>query len=327
MNEPQRPNDQDEAPLKPGMEWTPKVEVNFDRLSDIEWSGGYCEDVVYDALAYYKPYTINSNKWGIYYVIPNIEKDLTKLVSTLNNSNVDEHDIVSTVLIYPSLVTIHEICHHSLENVRKIKGMGNIYERDDEGLCEYTAFKLIEDSEITYPLLTSILAMYKPLTPMLIFTSILAMHPPPLEVIDLHHHGDHIHVTTRFGSYTIRVPEIWMQEGLWQDLIQIPERIFYRSLADLRKLDVGKDLNIGRTLAILYRWWGRGRDKLYRPKVSNKYDVNFLRNYWLQLRGDLVPYMDHALSNKPVKESLWTRFNVDHNQVTIRANCYERQHS
>ncbi|MGC8596285.1 MAG: hypothetical protein ACP5NY_00035 [Thermocladium sp.] len=217
----------------------------------------------------------------------------------------DEHYIVSTVLIYPSLVTMHEICHHSLENVRKIKGMGNIYERDDEGLCEYTAFKLIEDSEITYPLLTSILAMY----------------PLPLEVMDLHHHGDHIHVTTRFGSYTIRVPEIWMQEGLWHDLIQILERIFYRSLADLRKLDVGKDLNIGRALAILYRWWGRGRDGLYRPKVSSKYDVNFLRNYWLQLRGDLVPYMDHALSNKPVKESLWTRFNVDYNQVTIRANC------
>ncbi|MGC8596284.1 MAG: hypothetical protein ACP5NY_00030 [Thermocladium sp.] len=74
MSEQKRSDNQVDVPLSPGMEWKPKAEVNFSQSSVIEWSGGYCEGAVYDALAYYKPYTINSNKWGIYYVIPNIER-------------------------------------------------------------------------------------------------------------------------------------------------------------------------------------------------------------------------------------------------------------
>jgi len=50
---------------------------------------------------------------------------------------------------------------------------------------------------------------------------------------------------------------------------------------------------------------------LYRPVVSTKYTEDFLARYLEQLRGDLVPFLDHALSRKPVNGSVWARVNID----------------
>ncbi|WP_148678155.1 hypothetical protein [Vulcanisaeta distributa] len=276
----------DEVPLKTGLEWVPEEGVEFKGRSGVDWHGGFCEGMVYDVLAYYKPYTHNRD-WGIYYVVPSIANDLERLIETMYHQGINEELIALTVAIYPSLITIHEVCHHTLENVRRLMGLRNIYESHDEGLCEYTAFKLIEGSGIAHPY--PLVALLNPLTPM-----------------DIHFHGDHIHVITRFGDFVIPFP-ISIR---WRWGVRYPLMV---SGGDVR-----------RALTILYKWWGRGNDPIYRPRISNNYTAEFLRNYWLQLRGDLVPFMDHALTNKPVKESLWTKLNTDDKRISIITKCGDK---
>jgi hypothetical protein len=255
--------------FKPGVKWVPEGGVDVGR-SDIDFSsGGFCEGLAYDVLAYYKPYTVYKykNDWGIYFIHPAMLKDLERLGKVVlnNHSETERNEGLLALAIHPGVVFLHELCHHTLENVRVSMGLGGVYEDVDEGLCQYTAFKLIEES------------------------SGLGLLVTPYIV----HHGDHIHIYWPFD---------WPFEGV------IRLRWYYSLYIRLNSID--KSL-VRRTLSILYRWWGLDRAGPYRPAISTKYAGNFLTSYLEQLKGDLVPFLDHAISRKPVNESIWARVNID----------------
>ena len=254
--------------FKPGVEWVPEGGVDVERSGVDFGSGGFCEGLAYDVLAYYKPYTVYKykNDWGIYFIHPAMLKDLERLGKVvLNNySETERNEGLLALIIHPGVVFLHELCHHTLENVRVGMGLGGVYEDVDEGLCQYTAFKLIEES------------------------SGLGMIVTPYIV----HHGDHIHVH-------------WPFEAV------IRPRWYYPLY--MRLNSINRSL-IRRALSILYRWWGLDRAGLYKPVVSTKYTEDFLTRYLEQLRSDLVPFLDHAISRKPVNESIWARVNIDNRE-------------
>jgi hypothetical protein len=253
--------------FKPGVEWVPEGGVDVERSGVDFGVGGFCEGLVYDVLAYYRPYTVSKNGWGIYFIHPAMLKDLERLSKVVlsNHSETEHNEGLLALAIYPGVVFLHELCHHTLENVRVGMGLGGIYEDVDEGLCQYTAFKLVEES------------------------SGLGMLVTPYIV----HHGDHIH---------IHWPLYWP----FEEVIRL--RWYYPLYMRLDSID--RSL-VRRALSILYRWWGLDRAGLYKPVISTKYTEDFLARYLEQLRGDLVPFLDHALSRKPVNESIWARVNID----------------
>jgi len=253
--------------FKPGAEWVPEGGVDVGR-SDIDFGvGGFCEGLAYDVLAYYKPYTVYKNDWGIYFIHPAMLKDLERLSKVVlnNHSETERNEGLLALAIHPGVVFLHELCHHTLENVRVSMGLRSIYDDADEGLCQYTAFRLVEES------------------------SGLGLLVTPYMV----HHGDHIHVHWPFD---------WSFRGV------IRLRWYYPLYMRLNSID--RSL-IRRALSILYKWWGLDRAGLYRPAISTKYTEDFLAKYLEQLRGDLVPFLDHALSRKPVNGSVWVRVNID----------------
>jgi hypothetical protein len=249
--------------FKPGAEWTPESGVDVERSGVDLGAGGFCEGLAYDVLAYYKPYTVYKNHWGIYFILPAMLKDLERLSKVVlnNHSETERNEGLLALAIHPGVVFLHELCHHTLENVRVSMGLRGVYEDVDEGLCQYTAFKLIEES----------LGLGLLITPYIV------------------HHGDHIHI-------------YWPFEAV------IHPRWYYPPYMRLNSID--RSL-VRRALSILYRWWGLDRAGLYRPVVSTKYTEDFLARYLEQLRGDLVPFLDHAISRKPVNESVWVRVNID----------------
>jgi hypothetical protein len=255
--------------FKPGVEWVPEGGVDVERSGVDFGPGGFCEGLAYDVLAYYKPYTVYKykNDWGIYFIHPAMLKDLERLSKVvLNNHSGVEHDEgLLALIIHPGIIFLHELCHHTLENVRVSMGLGGVYEDVDEGLCQYTAFKLIEES------------------------SGLGLLVTPYIV----HHGDHIHIHWPFYRPFEAV---------------IHPRWYYPLY--MRLNSINRSL-IRRALSILYRWWGLDRAGLYRPVVSTKYTEDFLNRYLEQLRSDLVPFLDHVISRKPVNESIWARVNID----------------
>ncbi len=253
--------------FKPGVEWVPEGGVDVGRSGVDFGVGGFCEGLAYDVLAYYKPYTVYKNHWGIYFIHPAMLKDLERLSKVVlnNHSETERNEGLLALAIHPGVVFLHELCHHTLENVRVSMGLGGVYEDVDEGLCQYTAFRLIEES------------------------SGLGLLVTPYIV----HHGDHIHIYW---------PLYWPLE----EVIRL--RWYYPLYMRLDSID--RSL-VRRALSILYRWWGLDRAGLYRPVVSTKYTEDFLARYLEQLRGDLVPFLDHALSRKPVNESAWARVNID----------------
>ena len=249
--------------LKPGAEWVPESNVDVAR-SDVDFSaGGFCEGVAYDVLAYYKPYTVYKNGWGIYFIHLAMLKDLERLSKVVlsNHSGVKPEEGLLALIIHPRVIFLHELCHHTLENVRVSMGLKGVYDDVDEGLCQYTAFKLIEES------------------------SGLGMIVTPYIV----HHGDHIHV---YWPFEAAIHRHW----------------YYPPYIDAVTID--KSL-IRRALSILYRWWGLDRAGLYRPVISTKYTEDFLTKYLEQLRSDLVPFLDHVFSRKPVNESVWAKVSFD----------------
>jgi len=256
--------------FKPGAEWTPESGIDVERSSVDFGSGGFCEGLVYDVLAYYKPYTVYKykNDWGIYFIHPAMLRDLERLSEVVlsNHSGVERDKGLLALIIHPGVVFLHELCHHTLENVRVSMGLGGVYEDVDEGLCQYTAFRLIEES------------------------SGLGMIVTPYIV----HHGDHVHI-------------YWPFETVIYSHWYYP---LYIKFVLLGMVSIDKSL-VKRALSILYRWWGLDRAGLYRPAISMKYTEDFLARYLEQLRGDLVPFLDHALLKKPVNESIWAKVGFD----------------
>ena len=258
--------------FKPGAEWTPESGVDVERSGVDFGAGGFCEGLAYDVLAYYKPYTVYKNHWGISFIHPTMLKDLERLSKVVlsNHSGVERDEGLLALIIHPGIVFLHELCHHTLENVRVSMGLRSVYEDADEGLCQYTAFKLIEES------------------------SGLGLLVTPYMI----HHGDHIHIYWPF---------YWPFEAVIHSHRHYPPYIKF-VLLGMGSID--KSL-VRRALSILYRWWGLDRAGLYKPVISTKYTEDFLARYMEQLRGDLVPFLDHALSRKPVNESVWARVNID----------------
>ncbi|WP_143701557.1 hypothetical protein [Vulcanisaeta sp. EB80] len=255
--------------FKPGAEWIPEGGVDVARSGVDFDAGGFCEGLAYDVLAYYKPYTRYKSRWGIYFILPAMLRDLERLSDAVqNNSGIKPEEGLLALIIHPGVVFLHELCHHTLENVRVSMGLRGVYEDVDEGLCQYTAFRLVEES------------------------SGLGLLVTPYMV----HHGDHIHVHWPFD---------WPFRGV------IRLRWNYPLYMRLNSID--RSL-IRRALSILYKWWGLDRAGLYRPAISTKYTEDFLAKYLEQLRGDLVPFLDHALSKKPVNESDWARVNIDNRE-------------
>jgi len=261
--------------FKPGAEWIPEGGVDVARSGVDFDAGGFCEGLAYDVLAYYKPYTVYKykNDWGIYFIHPAMLKDLERLSEVVlnNHSETERNEGLLALAIYPGVVFLHELCHHTLENVRVGMGFGGVYEDVDEGLCQYTAFRLIEES------------------------SGLGLLVTPYIV----HHGDHIHIHWPFD---------WPFRGV------IRLRWYYPLYIRLNSID--KSL-IRKALSILYRWWSLDRAGLYRPAISTKYTEDFLTRYMEQLRSDLVPFLDHALSRKPVNGSVWARVNIDDRELKL----------
>ena len=257
--------------FKPGVEWVPEGGVDVERSGVDFGVGGFCEGLAYDVLAYYKPYTRYKNGWGIYFIHPAMLRDLERLRDAVqNNSGVGRDEGLLALIIHPGVVFLHELCHHTLENVRVSMGIGGVYDDVDEGLCQYTAFKLIEES------------------------SGLGMIVTPYMV----HHGDHVHIYWPF---------YWPFETVIYSHWRYP---LYIKFVLLGMGSIDKSL-IRKALSILYRWWSLDRAGLYRPVVSTKYTEDFLARYLEQLRGDLVPFLDHALSRKPVNESIWAKVDFD----------------
>jgi hypothetical protein len=260
--------------FKPGVEWVPEGGVDVERSGVDFGVGGFCEGLAYDVLAYYKPYTVYKykNDWGIYFIHPTMLKDLERLGKVVLNNHfeTERNEGLLALAIHPGVVFLHELCHHTLENVRVSMGLRGIYDDADEGLCQYTAFKLIEES------------------------SGLGMIVTPYIV----HHGDHVHIYWPF---------YWPFETVIYSHWRYP---LYVRLVLLGMVSIDRSL-VRRALSILYRWWGLDRAGLYRPVVSTKYTEDFLARYLEQLRGDLVPFLDHALSRKPVNESIWAKVDFD----------------
>jgi hypothetical protein len=258
--------------FKPGAEWNPESGIDVERSGVDFGSGGFCEGLAYDVLAYYKPYTVYKNGWGIYFIHPTMLRDLERLGKVVlnNHSGVERDEGLLALIIHPGVVFLHELCHHTIENVRVSMGLRSIYDDADEGLCQYTAFKLIEES------------------------SGLGMIVTPYMV----HHGDRIHIYWPF---------YWPFEVVIHSHRHYPPYIKF-VLLGMGSID--RSL-VRRALSILYRWWNLDRAGLYRPAVSMKYTEDFLNRYLEQLRGDLVPFLDHVISRKPVNESIWAKVGFD----------------
>ena len=132
--------------FSPGSKWVPPFKKGNSKWV---WESSYEKDkgiVEYKkeagsgrgskrVLAYYIPYSLDREKWGIYLVKDEIEKDINALKSMYNN------DIIGH--LYLSLVFLHELTHHVIEDLRTSKGGFN-YTQEDESLCEYTAFTLTQ---------------------------------------------------------------------------------------------------------------------------------------------------------------------------------------
>jgi len=89
--------------LKPGAEWVPESNVDMAR-SDVDFStGGFCEGVAYDVLAYYKPYTVYRGYWGIFFILRAVLRDLERLRDVVQNdqSGIKPEEGLLALIIQP----------------------------------------------------------------------------------------------------------------------------------------------------------------------------------------------------------------------------------
>lgn len=282
-----------EIPPRPGSEWVPDESV----AKIVERRSSYvraeCGEGPIDPLAYYRPYTYSRHEWGIYFIERNIRDDFRELVNVIMTSRRANTPIYLVSLLYPNLIILHELCHHTLENVRVMRGEGKTYNLDDEGLCEYTAFALAELAGPIYPVYPVL-----PLAPVNAGLDVGAF----VVRVDVRRRASGGPGSTIFVGSHGQSPSVVTFNAYWP----APQ-----PLHNNRPLPLGYSL-LGkwRALSILYYWWGRDSpNSHYRPRVSNKYTEDFLEDYWRQLAADLAPYVDAVMTDKPVprRESVWWR--------------------
>jgi len=90
-------------------------------------------------LAYYIPYSLNAKEWGIYLLKDEILPDIDYLNWLMKRRGIP----VDVSSVYVSLIFLHELTHHVIEDWRTSSGVFS-YVQDDEMLCEYTAFTLTQ---------------------------------------------------------------------------------------------------------------------------------------------------------------------------------------
>ena len=251
-----------------------------------------CEGVIYDVLAYYRQMRNRQSRnknWGVYYVLRNIEDDLSYFSYVFNKyvkSSEETSAVIAAFLAYPALITFHELCHHTLELVRRIIGKEQTYDPYDESLCEYSAFTLVEHMRAGYPIY------------------------PPIALGDL----IKVNFDQISGKISVVVPSINGRIKL-ETYADHVDKYFLVS-NPLSTLD---DAYIVAGETLVYYLWNRHKmkpdtPKSYAPAVPSNYRIDLLLMYWNTYRNQLILFGDH-LDPYDNLESVWNRLGLDNRYV------------
>jgi hypothetical protein len=149
---------------------------------------------------------------------------------------------------YISLIFLHELTHHVIEDWRTSSGTFS-YLQEDERLCEYTAFTL------TQAILGNLLRN---------------------QAFQTFVHHDHIHIFEGMANEAI---------------IGFPAPGFFIPL----NMDLPPQHNVQELLSLIYYYWNRDKDPLYKPLVSAWVnEMDFVRF----LSQNLTVGLDNAWNKK-----------------------------
>lgn len=246
-----------------------------------------CEGVVYDVLAYYKQW--KRKDWGIYYVLRNIEDDLSYFSYVVNKyvtRNEEVSAVIASFLIYPTLITFHELCHHTLTLVRMKREQTQTYDPFDESLCEYTAFTLVEHMKVGYPIY------------------------PPITLGDL----IKVNFDQISGKISVTVPSINGRIKLETYADHVDKDVVVSN--PLSTLD---DEYIIAGESLIYYLWNRHKmkpntPKSYAPVVPKHYGYVLLADYWYTYRKQLILFGDH-FDSFSTSVSVWSRLGLDSRHI------------
>lgn len=122
----------------------PPINDEFERLEP------ECEEsIIIDPLAYYVPYHFNLKLWGIYFRVKEINKDFNNFVNRIlyKFKSFQKQFRFLCFLPYIRVIYFHELAHHTIEDVgtmfkyHSTKNYPFLTRTEEEGLCEYMAFK------------------------------------------------------------------------------------------------------------------------------------------------------------------------------------------
>ncbi|MUN29083.1 hypothetical protein [Sulfuracidifex metallicus] len=140
-------DDMDMDPLRIGTNMT-RLNRNLER-APWSWKTSYEDSRITEykvlkdgkrkVIAYYIPYSLNVKEWGIYLLKDEIYPDVNYLNSLIKRKGIS----AGISPVYLSLIFLHELTHHVIEDWRVSSGLFS-YVQDDERLCEYTAFTLTQ---------------------------------------------------------------------------------------------------------------------------------------------------------------------------------------
>jgi len=107
------------------------------------------ESIIIDPLAYYVPYHSHPKLWGIYFRIKKINNDFNNFINRIKNkfTSFQKQLRFWCFLPYIRIIYFHELSHHTIEDVGtvfeqySIKNYPFLTKTEEEGLCEYMAFK------------------------------------------------------------------------------------------------------------------------------------------------------------------------------------------
>ena len=282
--------------FSPGQEWKPNEKLRPERSQErgesgkwgIEWKSslegqkegtrGIIEEYLVYAgkmvpLACYIPYSYKKNDWGIYLIEPTIMRSVHKL----------EQMYPGITPVYFMLIFFHELAHHVIEDWRTSTGVYLAIE-DDEALAEYTAFELTE----------AILSM-QGLTQD-VFTSQSSRAIGGL-IYDLLPKAQSAWPSAR--GYGIGYPT----PGFVSD--------YFTALLKKFPLNLGR-ANARDILSVIYYYWNRDTNPIYRPKVPSWVIET---HYVFYLTQNLLPGLDAMWDDKGL-ESIYDRVFVIHNSTT-----------
>ena len=251
----------EEFPIfEPGVEWKPiprdKLDIELG-TSDVEWEPSD-KGWVIDPLAYYIPFSTGERNWGIKLIVKKMLEDWRNL-----NTWTLKSGIYFPWSLYVSVITLHELGHHIVEEclIRSHESYLNfradpLNRRLEEGLCEYTAFALLgkEKTELSLKLFVD---------------PLLFLRPRP----------DDIGAIT-YGTIATHLERCYDWELLWTtrgkeecllSLTFLVDNLFGKALLDrnVRLAELAYARPMKYWLSILYYWWNRsGQQNPYRPKID-----------------------------------------------------------